>query len=181
MDLTLILGPMKSGKSFDLISCFAPLQYATIPFAVYLSAKHVRDETVWSRNGITIEAQKIKSLNQLLDRPVAVVGVDEVHMFPPHEIAVLEILLKHGTRVVVSGLDMDYRGKLFGTTRRLMELGPGEVRYKRAVCEVCRQPDALYTQVFRGEEPVVSGVPSVIPEDGTYRYVPVCRKCFVHS
>ena len=60
MSLTLILGPMKSGKSYDLISYFAPLRYTDIPFAVYQCKKNVRDVAVQSRNGSLLDAKKIE-------------------------------------------------------------------------------------------------------------------------
>jgi thymidine kinase len=65
--------------------------------------------------------------------------------------------------------------------KRLLELGPGVVRYRRAVCEVCRKPNATHTQVYVGTEPLVEGAPPVLPEDGTYVYKPVCRQCFVQK
>ena len=81
MELTLILGPMKSGKSFDLISHFAPLKYTNIPFALYQSAKNVRDAEIWSRNGISLEAKKVHDLSETLASCAKVIGIDEVHMF----------------------------------------------------------------------------------------------------
>jgi hypothetical protein len=56
---------MKSGKSYDLISFFAPLQYSTIPFSLYQSARNVRDEQIYSRNGVGLKAQKIASFKEL--------------------------------------------------------------------------------------------------------------------
>jgi thymidine kinase len=60
-------------------------------------------------------------------------------------------------------------------------MGPREVKYKRAVCEVCKSPDAIHTQVYHKEKPLTGGAPSIIPEDGTYMYLAVCRKCFVSA
>ncbi len=179
MDLTLILGPMKSGKSFDLISHFAPLQYADISHVLYQSARNVRDEKISSRNGVGIEAKKIKSLQEALDDNFSVVGIDEVHMFEPEDVKAVAELLKRGTKVIVAGLDMDYKGELFETVRRLFELAPKEVKYKRSVCEVCHKFSGAYTQVYNQGEPITHGMPSVIPEDGTFTYRPVCHHCFV--
>jgi thymidine kinase len=179
MDLTLILGPMKSGKSYDLISFFAPLKYTTIPFALYQSARNVRDEHISSRNGVVIEAKKVPDLQEALQENYKVVGVDETHMFSLEDVFVVEELLKRGVKVVVSGLDLDYRGKMFDIVKGFLELGPKEVRYRRAVCEVCKSPEAIYTQVSHNGIPVISGMPSVIPDDGTYGYQAVCRLCFV--
>jgi thymidine kinase len=181
MDLTLILGPMKSGKSFELISRFSPLQYSDVKYGLYQSDRNVRDAGIASRGGTTITATKIPTLAVLLDNDDEMVGIDEVHMFPPEEADVVAALLGRGTQVFASGLDMDYRGRMFDVVKRLLELGPHDVYYRRAVCEVCRRPHATHTQVFRNGQPLVEGVPSVIPEDGTYEYKPVCRACFVQK
>lgn len=181
MDLTLILGPMKSGKSFELISRFSPLQYSDVKYGLYQSDRNVRDAGIASRGGSAIRATKIPTLAVLLDTDDEMVGIDEIHMFPPNEADVVAALLGRGTQVFASGLDMDYRGRMFEMVKRLLELGPHNVYYRRAVCEVCRRPHATHTQVFRSGEPLVEGVPSVIPEDGTYEYKPVCRACFVQK
>ncbi len=179
MDLTLILGPMKSGKSFDLISYFAPLKYTDIPHILYQSSRNVRDEHISSRNGVVIEARKVSSLTDALDKNFSVVGIDELHMFDPKDVAVVAQLLKKGVKVIGAGLDTDYKGKMFDIVKALLELGPKEVRHKRAVCELCRQPSAVYSQVFSAGIPLTGGMPPVIPDDGTFTYQPVCRNCFV--
>ncbi len=181
MDLTLILGPMKSGKSFDLISYFAPLQYTDIPHILYQSNRNVRDEHISSRNGVIIKAQKVKSLSEAMEKNFSIVGIDELHMFDPKDVAVVAELLNRGVKIVAAGLDLDYRGKMFDVVKGLLELGPKEVRYKRAVCELCRQPSAVYSQVFSKGLPLTAGMPPVIPDDGTFTYQPVCRHCFVFA
>ena len=181
MDLTLILGPMKSGKSFDLISYFAPLKYTDIPFALYQSSRNVRDAQISSRNGMALEAKKINSLHDIAADAVSVVGIDELHMFDPKEFDALAALLKKGVKVVGAGLDLDYKGKMFEIIKNLLELGPKEVKYKRAVCEICRKPQAVYSQVFNSGAPVTAGMPPVIPDDGTFTYQPVCHACFIRA
>ena len=59
--------------------------------------------------------------------------------------------------------------------------GSPKVKFRRAVCEVCRRPNATHTQVLNGNEPVVEGMPAVIPENGDFSYKPVCRDCFVRK
>jgi thymidine kinase len=179
MHLTVILGPMKSGKSYELISYFAPLRYTTIPHGLYQSSRNVRDAQIESRIGTTLEARKVASLAEVLEFEHQIVGIDEFHMFAPDDVRHIETLLQRGTRVVVSSLDTDYQGRLFEPIRNLFELGPAEVKFKRAVCEVCKNPDAIYSQVYHNGEPVLDGMPPVIPDDGTFAYAPVCRGCFV--
>lgn len=179
MSLTLILGPMKSGKSFDLISHFAPLAYTTITHALYQPERNVRDTGIASRSGLSLQATKVTSLLPLLDSPTEIVGIDEMHMFLRSDVAYIAHLLQNGTRVIATGLDMDYRGELFDVIKALFELGPTEVRYKRAVCNTCKAFSATHTQVYSGGTPLLSGMPPVIPDDGTFTYEPVCRTCLV--
>ncbi len=179
MELILILGPMKSGKSFELINYFAPLRYTNTSFGLYQSSRNVRDNHIQSRNGVNLEAQKIQTLRDLLYKDHTIIGIDEIHMFSDEDMDVIAELLKRGTKVIISGLDTDYRGKLFSSITRLLELGPREVRYKRAACESCKKFDATYTQVYKDAAPLTDGMPPVIPDDGTYSYRPMCRDCFV--
>lgn len=181
MNLTLILGPMKSGKTYDLISFFAPLKYTNVSHILYQPLIDVRDEQIHSRNGVFIESKKVASLQEALDHDYQVVGVDEVHMFPESDAVYIDTLLRRGTRVIVSGLDIDYRRKMFGIIQKLFELGPTEVRYRKAVCEACKTPEAVFTQLYKDEMPITHGVPSVVPDDGTYLYSPVCRACYAIS
>lgn len=170
---------MASGKSFELINHFAPLRYTNTSFGLFQSARNVRDSAIQSRNGTNLEAEKINSLHEILTRNYSIVGIDEAHMFEADDVDAVAELLKRGTKVVISSLDTDYRGKLFNTITRLLELGPREVRYKRAACETCKKFDATYTQVYKDAAPLTDGMPSVIPDDGTYTYKPMCRDCFV--
>jgi thymidine kinase len=178
MELTLILGPMKSGKSFEMISYFMPLSYTDISFGIYQPLKNIRDENIWSKSGLSVKADKINSLYDILEKNESIVGIDEIHMFEEDDAKAVSALLKKGVKVFVSGLDMDYRGKMFPIIKRLFELGPQKVNYKRAVCEICKTPRAVYTQIYQNDIPITEGVPSVTPDDGTYSYRPVCHNCF---
>ena len=154
MDLTLVLGPMKSGKSLELVSQMSPLAYSNVTHRVYQSDRHMRDDQVTSRIGGSLQTIKTHSLLPLLDdEHVEVVGVDEIHMFDVTDITALAGLLERGTRVVATGIDLDHRGELFAPVRALFELGPQTVLHRRAVCDQCRQFNAVYTQVLAGGEP----------------------------
>ncbi len=177
--LILILGPMKSGKSFELISFFSPLRYSKEKFSLYHSLKNIRDKKISSRTGLDIESQKIKSLSEI-NANLDIIGIDEVHMFPPEEVKYIEDLLKKGKKFIISGLDLDYQGKLFETVKKLLELGPDRVIYKKAFCEICQEPEASFTQIVdKNGRPVLEGLETVVPDDGTFVYRSVCRKHFV--
>src|SRR6478609_7878854 len=144
---------MKSGKSLALISLLSPLQFTRVRHRVYQSERHVRDSGVTSRSGGVLATTKVRSLHEALDEQLDVVAVDEVHMFDLDDVAVVDQLLRRGTRVVVAGIDLDHRGELFAPVRALLELGPDTVTYRRAVCDQCRDFSATHTQVLRSGEP----------------------------
>ena len=179
MDLTVILGPMKSGKSLELISLLSPLRHSNVTHAVYQSARHGRDDGVVSRVGGVLETRKVADLVGALAEDVEVVGVDEVHMFSEKDVRVVEELLQRGTRVVVAGLDLDHLGRLFEPVIGLLELGPAKVLHRRAVCDRCRRFNATHTQVLHRGEPYLADVDGALPDDGTYTYEARCRECFV--
>lgn len=171
---------MKGGKSFDLISRLAHLEYTQIPFAFFNSAKNTRDKNIFSRNGNTeLKAKKINSLSEIEPGNLKIVGIDEIHMFEASDVPALAELLKQGIEVVAAGLDLDYQGQIFPVIKKLFELGPKEVVYRQAVCERCKIPGAVYTQILKDGQAVLGGLPLVLPEDGTYQYMPVCRNCFI--
>lgn len=181
MHLTLILGPMKSGKSFDLISHFSPLSYTSTQFALFQPERNVRDEGIASRSGLSLAAKKIKRLTEIDPSKYDVVGIDELHMFDPVDALHVRNLLTQGVDVVACGLDTDYKGEMFEMVRKMLELGPSSVTYKKAVCATCKSFTGTHTQVYKEGAPLTGGMPPVIPEDGTFGYEPVCRGCFQYS
>lgn len=181
--LTLVVGPMKSGKSFELIRYFAPLQFTKQNFKLFQPTKNVREEHIRSRNGVELPATKIKTLAEI--KPLAVgcqvVGIDEIHMFEPSGVDTVAELMQDGLDFFITGLDLDYRGQLFPIVARLLELAPTEIKHVRAACELCQSPAGQFTQIWHHGAVVTDGLPSVVPEDGTYVYRPVCRRCFKKS
>ncbi|SDS57210.1 thymidine kinase [Actinoplanes derwentensis] len=181
MDLTVILGPMKGGKSLEMISLLSPLEHAGIPHRIYQSARHGRDTAVTSRSGGSLQTVKVHSLAGAADGDVQWIGVDEIHMFTADDIAELGVAVRRGVKVVVAGIDLDHRGQLFAPVRALFELAPERVIYRRAVCDVCRSLDATHTQVLEHGKPFIRELaPSTpLPDDGTYSYEARCRRCVV--
>ncbi|MGW5238466.1 thymidine kinase [Monashia sp. NPDC004114] len=179
VSLDVVLGPMKSGKSLELISMLSPLQFTRVRHRVFQSARHVRDTGVTSRSGGVLTTTKVASLAAALDEELDVVAVDEIHMFDVADVAVVNELLRRGTRVVVAGIDLDHRGELFSTVRSLLELAPDAVTYRRAVCDVCHEYRATHTQVLRSDVPFLDDLGGqALPDDGTFSYEARCRTCF---
>lgn len=179
MAFTLILGPMKSGKSFELISQFAPMQYTNMKYMLYHPKLNVRDDQVRSRTGVELSSKKVDTLSEALNGYWDLIGVDEFHMFNEDDVVVIDQLIRKGTDVVISTLDLDYRGILFDVVKKLLQLAPDKVIYKKAVCENCKSYSAVYSQVLKDGKAVTGELPSVLPEDGQLEYRAVCRRCFL--
>ncbi len=180
MAFTLIIGPMKSGKSLELIARVAPHEFAKHKVLYVQPEKNVRDSGISSRLGVSTACQSLKSLREI-DSEFDVIGIDEIHMFNAADVQFLSESIKAGKEVVVSGLDLDYRGRLQPTVRRLLELKPDTLVMKLAVCDVCSRYEAQYSQILHDGALVLDGMPAVVPEDGTYEYQARCRTCFVQA
>ena len=180
MAFTLIIGPMKSGKSLELIARVAPHEFAKHKVLYVQPEQNVRDQGICSRLGISTASVAVKSLQDIAT-DFDVIGIDEIHMFGADDVRFLADSIKAGKEVVASGLDLDYRGRLQPTIQKLMELKPDNLVMKLAVCDVCNRYKAQFTQILHGGTLVLDGVPSVVPEDGTYDYQARCRICFVQA
>jgi len=169
---------MKSGKSLELIAQATPHEF-TQRQVLYVQPKaNVRDSGISSRLGVNAKALSVASLSEIA-LPFDVIGIDEVNMFPPEDASIVETWLKQDKAVFISGLDLDYRGKMPPIMHRLFQLKPDEIICKIAVCDVCKKYRAQFSQILHNHKPVLSGLPLVTPEDGTYEYQARCRDCFV--
>mgnify|MGYP000983196410 CR=1 FL=1 len=177
MAFVVIFGPMKSGKSLELISRVAPYEFAHDRVLYVQPSANTRDQGVWSRGGLNARALKVNSLNEV-SGTFDVIGIDEINMFPADDVHRIADWIAKGKHIYISGLDLDYRAEMPEVCRRILTLKPDEVVFKKAVCDVCRKFDARYTQIIHKGEELLGGISSIAPEDGTYEYQARCRKCF---
>lgn len=178
MSLVLIVGPMKSGKSLELIAQMSIFKHSKLRPVIVQSKLNVREENIRSRTGAQMEAVKVKSLAEIDSDKFDVIGIDEAFMFPEKDVKVIKKWLLDDKRVIVSTLDMSAMGRYIKFVRELYRLKPDEIILKTAVCENCQSLGAQFTQILKKGTPIRSGLPDVVPEDGTYDYRPVCRDCF---
>ncbi len=177
---TLILGPMKSSKSSELLARMSPYEHTDQKVLYVQPEANVRDTGIRSRMGIGTAALSVPSLGDV-DGEFDVIGIDEVHMFPDDDHHIIDKWLIEGKTIIASGLDLDYRGKMIPIIIRLLELKPDKLITNKAVCDSCKKYDARFTQILQNGRPIHSGLPPVVPEDGTYDYQARCRNCFVKS
>lgn len=169
---------MKSGKSLELIARVAPYEFAKKQVLYIQPARNVRDSGVSSRLGLNIKARKVNSLKQVSEK-FDVIGIDEVHMFSAQDVQLIKKWLQNGKIIVISGLDIDYKGRMMAVIKKILELKPDYLITKVSVCETCHEYAATYTQVLHKGEAVTQGLPAVVPDDGTYSYEARCRDCFI--
>lgn len=175
----MIVGPMKSGKSLELLARMAPYGFAEQRVLYIQSDRNVRDEGVSSRIGINSTALKVASLKEV-PSDFDVIGIDEIHMFDSEDARIIAQWLRDETKTVfISGLDLDYRGVMPAIIRDSLQLKPDSIISKIAVCDVCKKYRAQFTQILHDGEAVLTGLPTIVPEDGSYEYQARCRWCFV--
>lgn len=169
---------MKSGKSLELIARVAPYAYADQKILYVQAAQNSRDNGITSRLGIDTQALRVTSLTEVTT-DFDVIGIDEINMFPATDITVISRWLKLNKEVFISGLDLDYRATVPPIITAIYEQQPDVIIRKQAVCDVCKKINAGFTQILANGKPILSGLPLITPEDGTYDYQARCRDCFV--
>jgi thymidine kinase len=146
---------MFSGKTEELIRRVRRAQIAKQKVQVF---KPVIDDRygiqkITSHNGLFVEAMPVTEAEAILDlveTDTTVVAVDEVQFFDWQIADVVNELASRGVRVIVSGLDMDFRGEPFGPMPLLMS--EAELVDKlHAICVVCGQPASRTQRLIDGE------------------------------
>lgn len=179
MSLTLVIGPMYSGKSSELISRTEPFKIAKKSVQYVKPVVDRRSNGIESRIGSRADALTVADLKEV---PVAdVYAVDEAHMLPEDSHKTIEKWLDAGAEVIVSTLDTTYDGTVFPAIVNIYSLKPDVVVLKKAVCMQCFKYEAKYTQILDVQtgQALTSGLPEDLTEDGRYNYEARCRKCFV--
>ncbi len=103
-----------------------------------------------------------------------VFAFDEAHFFGPDFPALCEALVREGKRVIVAGLDLNFRGEPFGPMPELLALADEVVKLS-AVCTVCGEPATRSQRLVDGR-PVTTGPEVLI--GGLETYEPRCREHF---
>ncbi|MDM5209595.1 thymidine kinase [Cytobacillus kochii] len=173
-----ICGSMFSGKSEELIRRVRRAQFAKQQIAVFKPQidKRYSEESVVSHNGASFIAQPVACSEDILSfvtSDTEVVAIDEVQFFDNQIIEVVEMLAGNGHRVIVAGLDVDFRGEPFGPMPDLMATAE-LVTKLQAVCAVCGSP-ASRTQRLIDGKPASYTDPTILV-GASESYEPRCRE-----
>lgn len=171
--IEVICGCMFSGKTEELIRRLKRARIASLKIEVFKPRIDTRyDETnIVSHDTASVLATPVDHPEKILDinDNTAVVGIDEVQFFDQSIVEVCQQLALRGVRVVVAGLDMDYRGEPFGPMPKLLAVA----EYVTKVHAICVHCGNLATHSYRladGDAIVLLGEKE--------QYEPRCRSCY---
>jgi thymidine kinase len=170
---------MFSGKTEELIRRVRRARIARQKVRVFKPSIDTRyaEREVTSHNGMQIEAVPVASvdeLRELIEPDTTVVAIDEVQFYEGDVVALCEALADHGVRVIVAGLDTDFRGVPFGPVPELMARAE-KVDKLQAICVVCGG-QASRTQRLIDGQPAAYHDP-VILVGASEVYEARCRDC----
>jgi thymidine kinase len=152
--IEVVCGSMFSGKTEELIRRLRRATIARERVQVFKPGIDVRYavEKVTSHAGMNFDAIPVESSGQIFDKldPEAqVVGIDEAQFFDAGIVAVVRSLAERGLRVIVAGLDQDFRGEPFGSMPVLLALAE-RVDKLSAICMVCGEPATRTQRLVNG-------------------------------
>jgi thymidine kinase len=163
--IEVITGSMFSGKTDELIRRLRRARIARQNVQVFKPAIDNRYgvEKVTSHAGSEFEATPVRcaaDIGRLIEPTTTVVAIDEAQFFDDDICTFSRDLASRGTRVIVAGLDQDFRGEPFGPMPQLMALAE-TVDKLHAICAVCGE-EASRTQRLINNEPAFYDEPVVV-------------------
>ncbi|MCC6612797.1 MAG: thymidine kinase [Anaerolineae bacterium] len=176
--IEMVCGSMFCGKTEELIRRVRRAVIARQKVQVFKHSLDVRysDQEVASHSGQNFEAIPVQAASQIAEQildDTTVVAIDEVQFFDEAIISVVDALAERGIRVIVAGLDMDFRGEPFGPMPELM-CRSEEVTKLHAICMVCGE-QASRTQRLVNGQPARYDDP-IIMVGAQERYEARCRE-----
>lgn len=172
--IEVICGSMFSGKSEELIRRLRRAEIARQKVQVFsnqIDDRYAEDHIV-SHSRQRLPSQRVTSSAELYDAvedDTRVVGIDEAHFYDAGLIDVCQRLADEGRRVIVAGLDQDYRGRPFEPVPQLLAVAE-YITKTLAICVRCGGPANHSQRLIPSEERVVVGAGDV--------YEARCRQCF---
>ena len=171
--IEVVCGSMFSGKTEELIRRLRRAQFAKQKVEIYKPSIDVRysEEDVVSHDKNHILSTPIDSSASilLLSSDIDVVGIDEAQFFDMGIVDVCNELANRGVRVIVAGLDMDYKGVPFGPMPALCALAD-DVTKVHAICVNCGNLAYVSHRKVESTQRVLLGE--------TTEYEPLCRECY---
>jgi len=170
--IEVICGCMFSGKTEELIRRIRRAQIAKQTVAIFKPRLDTRYSTehIVSHSEQSLTSQAVDDASEILQlsQHAQVVGIDEAQFFKGNLVEVCEKLANQGKRVVVAGLDQDYRGKPFDPIPQLLAVAE-YITKTLAICVVCGNPADRTQRKTPQQDRVLIGAKDI--------YEASCRHC----
>lgn len=153
--IEVICGPMFAGKTEEVIRRVRRLHYAkkkVLVFKPKIDNRYSEDSIV-SHNKQMIEAINISDIRDIfkyVDLSTSAVVLDEAQFFSEEIVAVAQELADGGVRVIIGGLDTDFRGEPFGPMPRLLAIAESVTKLT-AICVISGEPATRTQRLINGE------------------------------
>lgn len=171
--IEVICGSMFSGKTEELIRQLKRAKFAKQQVEIFKPSIDTRysDVDVVSHDQNTIQSTPIDSSSSilLLAGDNEVIGIDEAQFLDDGLVDVCNQLANRGIRVIVAGLDMDFKGKPFGPMPALCAIAD-DVQKVHAICVKCGSQAYVSHRLVASDKRVLLGE--------TQEYEPLCRECY---
>ena len=171
--IEVVCGSMFSGKTEELIRRLKRAKFAKQRVEIFKPAMDVRysAENVVSHDSNSRASTPIDSSASILlfTSEIDVVGIDEAQFFDEGLVNVCNQLANNGIRVIIAGLDMDYKGVPFGPIPALCAIAD-EVTKVHAICVKCGQLAYVSHRIVKNDKRVLLGEKD--------EYEPLCRECY---
>lgn len=181
MSLHVITGPMRAGKTLDLIESVRRSRANRIKTLVFTHklAARVHGKRLMSRTGAVVRATPVESAEDIIQaakdaKPGSVIIIDEAHFFNLDDAERIVSSLARRFGLLVAGLDTDFRGESFPSVAYLIAAADSVTRLT-ATCARCGAP-ATRTQRLINGEPAPWTSPVIMP-GGDDMYEPRCVAC----
>ena len=171
--IEVICGSMFSGKTEELIRRLRRTQFAKLRVEIFKPKIDTRysDDEVVSHDKTAIRSTPVDSSGSILlmAGDVDVIGIDEAQFFDDGLVNVCMELANQGIRVIIAGLDMDFRGVPFGPIPALCAVAE-DVYKVHAICVRCGSLAYISHRLVNNDKRVLLGE--------TAEYEPICRDCY---
>lgn len=171
--IEVVCGSMFSGKTEELIRRMKRAMFARQRVEIFKPSieKRYSDEDVVSHDRNIIPSTPVDSSATilLLSSDIEVVGIDEAQFLDQCLVDVCNQLANRGVRVIVAGLDMDFKGVPFGPMPALCAIAD-EVTKVHAICVRCGALAYLSHRLVKNTKQVMLGEKA--------EYEPLCRECY---
>ncbi len=171
--IEVVCGPMFSGKTEELIrrAKLALIAKQRVQIFKPVIDDRYSDEHIMSHSEQKVVCHPVKNSAEIIDLVrdnTRIVGIDEAQFFDAGIAEVAQKLADRGIRVIVAGLDQDYKGKPFGPMPELLAIAESVLKLK-AVCMSCGGAASKTQRLSRTTEQIVVG--------SGEQYEARCRAC----